>query len=110
MEQLDISSMISMDELQKQIQEQMKNIKISTTTTPITPIQKDLPQVPTEKEPLTTSKEEKKEIKLVDVKVTNENDALNLLIGFLQLGQRRGVFNIDESAKIWECINKFKRV
>jgi hypothetical protein len=53
--------------------------------------------------------EEKVEIKLVDVNVENENIALNLLVSFLNLAQRRGVFTMDESAKIWECVKKFQK-
>ena len=49
------------------------------------------------------------EPKLVDVPVTNENMALNLLVSFVHLAQRRGAFNIDESAKIYECIKKFQK-
>lgn len=49
------------------------------------------------------------ETKLVDVPVTNENMALNLLVSFINLAQRRGAFNIDESAKIYECIRKFQK-
>jgi hypothetical protein len=52
---------------------------------------------------------EKKEVKLVDVEVTNENVALNVIVSFLNLAQRRGVFSIDESAKIWECVKKFQK-
>jgi len=52
---------------------------------------------------------EKKEIKLVDVPVTDENVALNLMVSFLSLGQKRGAFTIEESAKIWECIQKFQK-
>jgi hypothetical protein len=52
---------------------------------------------------------EKPEAKLVDVEVTNENMALNLLVSFVHLAQRRGAFNIDESAKIWECVKKFQK-
>jgi hypothetical protein len=47
------------------------------------------------------------EIQLVDVQITNENTALNVMVGFLQLAQKRGAFSIVESAKIWECITKF---
>jgi len=50
-----------------------------------------------------------KEPKLTDVEVTNENMALNLLVSFVHLAQRRGAFNIDESAKIYECIKKFQK-
>lgn len=47
------------------------------------------------------------EVQLVDVPITNENTALNVMVGFLQLAQKRGAFSIVESAKIWECISKF---
>jgi len=50
-----------------------------------------------------------KELKLVDIEVTNENIALNVLINFVHLAQRRGAFNIDEAAKIYECIKKFQK-
>jgi hypothetical protein len=53
--------------------------------------------------------EEKEVPKLTEIPITDENSALNLLVSFLNLGQRRGVFNIEESAKIWECIRKFQR-
>jgi hypothetical protein len=52
---------------------------------------------------------EKKETKLTDVEITNENVALNVIVSFLNLAQRRGVFSIDESAKIWECVKKFQK-
>jgi hypothetical protein len=50
-----------------------------------------------------------KEIKLVDVQINDENTALNVIVSFLSLAQKRGVFTFDESAKIWECINMFQR-
>ena len=53
--------------------------------------------------------EKKPEVKLVDIPVADENVALNLLVGFLSLAQRRGVFSLDESAKIWECVQKFQK-
>lgn len=53
--------------------------------------------------------EKKPEVKLVDIPVTDENVALNLLVGFLSVAQRRGVFSLDESAKIWECVQKFQK-
>ena len=49
------------------------------------------------------------EVKLTEIPIKDENVALNVLVSFLNLGQRRGVFNIEESAKIWECIRKFQR-
>ena len=53
--------------------------------------------------------EVKKEVKLIDVEIVNENVALNVIVSFLNLAQRRGVFSIDESAKIWECVKKFQK-
>jgi len=41
--------------------------------------------------------------------VADENAALNIMVSFLNIAQRRGVFSIDESAKIWECIKKFQK-
>ena len=52
---------------------------------------------------------DKKEIRLVDVDITDENVALNVMVSFLNLAQRRGVFSFDESAKIWECVKKFQK-
>ena len=51
----------------------------------------------------------KKEVLLTDVHVKNENDALNVLIGFLVMAQRKGAFSFVESAKIWECIKVFQK-
>ena len=49
------------------------------------------------------------EINVLDVPVTNENVALNILVTFVNLAQKRGAFNLKESAKIWECVEKFQR-
>jgi len=49
------------------------------------------------------------QMKLTDVQVTDENVALNLIVSFVSLAQKRGTFSIDESAKIWECIKKFQK-
>ena len=66
-----------------------ENIILSETTTAPVPVQK--------------------EIKLVDVPVTDENVALNLMVSFLSLAQKRGSFGLDESAKIWECVRRFQK-
>jgi hypothetical protein len=50
---------------------------------------------------------EEKQVRLVDVVIRDENAALNVMAGFLNLAQRRGAFSIDESAKIYECIRVF---
>lgn len=44
---------------------------------------------------------------LLAVAVNDENTALNMLVAFLNVAQKRGVYTFDESAKIWECIKFF---
>jgi hypothetical protein len=52
---------------------------------------------------------QQQQVKLEDLKVNTENDALNYMVGFLELAQRRGVFSLEEAAKINECVAKFRR-
>lgn len=47
--------------------------------------------------------------KLVDIEIKDEITALNILVSFVNLAQRRGIFSIDESSKIWECIKMFQK-
>ena len=53
--------------------------------------------------------EEKTQVNLLEVPITNENDALNVMVNFLGLAQKRGAFAINESAKIYECIQQFQK-
>lgn len=46
--------------------------------------------------------------KISEIVINTQNDALNVLVGFVNLAQQRGTFSIEESSKIWECINKFQ--
>ena len=46
---------------------------------------------------------------LVNMEINNQNDALNCIIGYIGLAQRRGVFALDESAKLFECIKLFRQ-
>ncbi len=52
---------------------------------------------------------EKKQTRLVDVPINTQNDALQLLVTFINLAQKRGAFTLDESAKLWECIKLFQQ-
>ena len=45
--------------------------------------------------------------KLVEQEITDQNKALNVLVSFVNLAQKRGAFNLDESSKIWECVKFF---
>jgi hypothetical protein len=57
----------------------------------------------------TATAEKKPETRLTDVEVKNEIAALNLMVQFLGLAQKRGAFTIDEAAKIWECVKMFQK-
>ena len=58
-------------------------------------------------QPLPPSTEPTETNKLVNIEVKDQNVALNLMVSFLNLAQKRGTFSIDESAKIWECVKIF---
>jgi len=58
---------------------------------------------------LPVSVPEKKQVRLVDVPINTQNDALQLLVTFINLAQKRGAFTLDESAKLWECIKLFQQ-
>jgi hypothetical protein len=55
-----------------------------------------------------TASGDKKPMRLVDIDVTNQNEALQLIVTFLNLAQKRGAFTLDESAKLWECVKHFQ--
>ena len=52
---------------------------------------------------------EKKQTRLVDVPLNTQQEALQLMVTFINLAQKRGSFTLDESAKIWECIKMFQQ-
>ena len=41
--------------------------------------------------------------------IRDENTALNVMISFLQMAQKRGAFNLQESSKVWECVQVFMK-
>ncbi len=49
------------------------------------------------------------QVNLLDLPVRNENEALNVMVGFLGLAQKRGCWAINESAKIYECVKIFQK-
>ena len=55
-----------------------------------------------------TTKEEKPQVNLLNVPIKDEHAALNVIVGFLGIAQRRGAFAINESAKIFECVKMFQ--
>ena len=54
------------------------------------------------------SLQQQKQVKITDVEITDENVALNILVGFLEVAHKKGAFSFEESAKIWECIKRFQ--
>ena len=60
-----------------------------------------------EKSTNTNDTPEEKKVNLDDLKVESQEMALNLMGQFLELAQKRGAFNFQESAKIYECIKFF---
>ena len=76
-------------------------MKVEEVTTPQQPNQ--------QQQPTQETQQQQQQVKLADLKVNTENDALNYMVGFLELAQRRGVFTLEEAAKINECVAKFRR-
>ena len=50
---------------------------------------------------------ETREVPIVDIPVNSHNAALNIIVALTGVAQKRGAFNIQESAKLWECIQAF---
>lgn len=67
----------------------------------------EITEVPIEKP--VDEKPQEEQVNLMELKVENETDALNLMAGFLQIAQRRGAYSLAEAAKIMEGINKFEK-
>lgn len=63
----------------------------TTATTPTTP--EEQPQMP--------------QVNLMTMPLDNQNQALNVMVGFLNIAQRRGAYGVDESARIWEAMKFF---
>ena len=58
---------------------------------------------------LATPATDPQQVRLVDVPITDENSAINLIAAFLNLAQQRGAYSLDEAAKIFECIKIFDK-
>ena len=52
---------------------------------------------------------EKIKTRIVYFPINSQQDALQLIVTFLNLAQKRGAFTLDESAKLWECIKSFQQ-
>jgi len=58
--------------------------------------------------PATAPPPSQEQVRLVDAVIHDQNIALNVIVGFIGVAQKRGCFAIDESAKIYECIKMFQ--
>ena len=68
---------------------------------PPPPVEETLP------EPSTTTTPSYNANDLSSIEITNEIVALNVMVSFLNVAQKRGAFAMNESAKIWECVKIF---
>ena len=69
----------------------MDNISMETTEKPV------------------SSQQKEETVSIFDVEIKYENTALNVLVQFLHIAQKRGAFNVQESAKLWEAISAFQK-
>lgn len=74
----------------------MDSLENTFTTTDST----DPPPSPVSQEPT---------VLIENLNITDENVALNVLISFVGVAQKRGVFNLQEAAKLWECVQMFMK-
>lgn len=61
-----------------------------------------------ESESTTQMPGDNRKTRLVDIPLNSQQDALQLIVTFLHLAQKRGAYTLDESAKLWECIKMFQ--
>ena len=66
-----------------------------------------LTQVAEEETPAPAPAPATQEVSIVDIPINSHNAALNILVALTGVAQKRGAFNIQESAKLWECIQAF---
>ena len=66
-----------------------------------------LTQAAEEETPAPAPAPAQQEVPIVNIPVNSPNTALNILVALIGVAQKRGAFNIQESAKLWECIQMF---
>jgi len=67
-----------------------------------------VPDTTQETMPTPRASQQQEQVKLVDAIISDQHMALNVLVGFIGVAQKRGTFALDESAKIYECIKMFQ--
>ena len=48
------------------------------------------------------------QIPISELPVPNQYEALQILVYFVNVAQKRGCYSLDEASKIYECIKLFK--
>ena len=76
----------------------MSAVAENTVVSQESPVQQGQPQ-----------QQQGQQVDLLKMSVTNENEALNVMVNFLHLAQRRGAFAIAESSKIYDCVKIFQK-
>lgn len=74
------------------------NMKVEETTTESSTEQSVEQQAPAQRQ-----------VSILQIPVNTENDALNMLVAFLQIAQKRGAFTLEEAGKIMESVNVFQK-
>lgn len=60
-------------------------------------------------QPEQQQQQQEQQASIMNVNVVDENTALNVMVSFLHLAQKRGAFNLQESAKVWDCVKLFMK-
>jgi len=81
--------------------ETIENINVEITQTPPPPSSSPTPPPQTTPTPQTQIPD------LLNIEVKDQITALNVLINYITIAQKRGIFSIQESAHIWSCIQLF---
>lgn len=77
----------------------MSAVAENTVVSDSSPVQQEQQQQP----------QQGQQVNLLEMPVTNENEALNVMVNFLHLAQRRGAFAIAEAAKVYDCVKIFQK-
>jgi len=80
---------------------------MENVTNEVVEMQQEQPQQPQQSQQSQQSQQQQTAIK--DISIDNENIALNVLVGMVNIAQKRGAFNLEESAKAWECVQMFMK-
>tara|TARA_R110002153_G_scaffold8876_5_gene37488 strand:+ start:2475 stop:2726 length:252 start_codon:yes stop_codon:yes gene_type:complete len=71
--------------------------------------EKEVPSQQPEQQPEQQPQQQPQQPDISKLVIADENTALNVMVSFLHMAQKRGAFNIEESAKAWECIQMFMK-